>query len=157
MRQKGRLRPWLLQPAKRRLLKKLEPKPSSPQETFPGLLLSCLQDSLSLVQRGGAQEPGKWVTPEAASDPAVERQLPLYQINLQGGRETVPLVKSLTYKHQDPNPIPRSMWERQTWWHTCHRRPGRRNTVQPQVSTSLASLASARSVRDALKDGWCAS
>lgn len=40
--------------------------------------LSCLQGSLSLVQRGWPQGPewGKQVTLEAASDPAVERQMP---------------------------------------------------------------------------------
>lgn len=37
MRQKDRLRPWLLQLAKGRLWRKLELKLSSPQETFSGL------------------------------------------------------------------------------------------------------------------------
>ena len=60
--------------------------------------LSCLQGSLSLVQRGGPQEPewGKRVTLEAALDPAVERQMPPTR------RETVPQGKCLPYKHPDP-------------------------------------------------------
>lgn len=37
VRQRGRLRPWLLQPANGRLWGRLEPKPSSQQETFFGL------------------------------------------------------------------------------------------------------------------------
>lgn len=87
MRQKDRLRLWLLQLAKGRLWRKLEPKPSNPQETFPGLTkLSIRLIGAEDVDHKSLSGANGWL--QRLLQTLLWRQVPLYQINLQGGRQS---------------------------------------------------------------------